>query len=70
MIFLKQNAYEIYEHMDGLNPYSVDTLLSAIKSSLIEAINMSDEPTGQAGQRWKLVTAHLQDHNTRMYVAC
>lgn len=45
-----QNAYEIYEHMDALNPYSVDDLLMAHSIMTRDLVNESGMfRTGSAG---------------------
>ncbi len=45
-----QNAYEIYEHMDKLNPYSIDNLLKAhsimVKGLVNEAGEFRSRPVG------------------------
>ena len=49
-----QNAYEIYEHMDALNPYSMDDLLTAhsvmMCGLLEEAGEFRSRPVGVVGQ--------------------
>ena len=40
----------------------IEFMLSAIKTSLIEAVNVSDEVTDQTAWRWKQIDRFLSDH--------
>lgn len=66
----QQEYYDVINisNNEGESTQFITFMLSAIKSSLTEAINMSgemsDELTNQVDHRWKLVAAHLQAHNT------
>ena len=54
-----QNAYEIYEHMDALNPYSIDDLLTAhgimMRGLLEESGAFRSRPVGVVGPNGQIL---------------